>query len=82
MFVEVLRSSSEEKTELITREFVWCPCERLFSWSPSEVTALQQNVSIRDEYLLISEANKTLNSYLKRFINQGKLAGIVLKNPS
>lgn len=41
-----------------------------------------KNVSFRDDYSLISEGNKTLNSYLKWFVNEGKIARTVLKNPS
>ena len=36
--------------------------------------------SICDNYLF-SEANKTLNSYLKQLVNEGKIAGTVHKNP-
>jgi len=39
-----------------------------------------KNISICDNYLF-SEANKTLNSYLKQLVNQGKVAGTVHKNP-
>ena len=30
---------------------------------------------------MFSEANKTLNSYLKQLVNEGKIAGTVHKNP-
>ena len=36
--------------------------------------------SICDNHLF-SEANKTLNSYLKQLVNEGKIAGTVHKNP-
>ena len=36
--------------------------------------------SICDNYLF-SEANKTLNSYLKQLVNEGKIVGTVHKNP-
>ena len=36
--------------------------------------------SICDNYLF-SEANKTLNSYLKQLVNEGKITGTVHKNP-
>ena len=39
-----------------------------------------KKVSICDNYLF-SEANKTVNSYLKQLVTEGKIAGTVYKNP-
>lgn len=39
-----------------------------------------KKISICDNHLF-SDANKTLNSYLKQLVNEGKIAGTVHKNP-
>ena len=40
----------------------------------------KKKFSICDDHLF-SEANKTLSSYLKQLVNDGKIAGTVHKNP-
>lgn len=53
---------------------VWAALDRHLKSPP-----YNKKFSICDNYLF-SEANKTLNSYLKQLVNEGKIAGTVHKN--
>ena len=72
-------SQWEERMKISTRRQVYYQSEQLSIaiWSRHLTT---KNFSICDNYLF-SEANKTLNSYLKQLVKEGKIAGTVHKNP-